>query len=104
LKSEIGWGYIAAIETGRVRDCCPTDEVRIQYDKCQSEILPGPAKTLRWGVKDGTRGADGQLIHDDIILADALVSMLDKLEWMSASPTLVVEPTFSMQRDMDRNY
>jgi len=92
-KSEIGWRFLAIIETGRFRDCCITDEVRIQYDKCQSEILPGPAKTLRWGVKDGTRGADGQLVHDDIILADALTAKLDQLEWMYSSPTLATDYT-----------
>lgn len=90
-KSEIGWGYLAVIETGRLRDCCPTDEVRIQYDKCTSEILPGPAKTLRWGVKDGTRGPDGLIVHDDIILADSLTSELDKLQWMISSPTLMTD-------------
>lgn len=80
-KSEIGYGYLAIIETGRLRDCCPTDEVRIQYSKCQSEIMPGPAHTMRWGVKDGTRGPDGLLVHDDYILADALTAELDALEW-----------------------
>lgn len=98
-KSEIGWGYLAIIETGRFRDCCMTEEVRAQYDKCQSEILPGPAKTLRWGVKDGTRGADGLLIHDDIILADSMCAELDKLQWMISSPTLmtdVIDPLLEM--------
>lgn len=102
-KSEIGWGYIAIIETGRLRDCCPTDEVRIQYDKCQSEILPGPAKTLRWGVKDGTRGPDGRIVHDDIILADALTSELDKLSWMLTSETVIVQGRDVLE-DMDRNF
>lgn len=91
-KSEIGWSFLAIVETGRVRDCCLTDEVRIQYDKCQSEILPGPAKTMRWGVKDGTRGPDGLLVHDDYILADALMTEFDKLPWQITSPTLIVAP------------
>lgn len=90
-KSEMGWGYLAIIETGRFRDCCPSEIVRQQYDKCQSEILPGPAKTLRWGVKDGTRGADGLLVHDDNILADSMTAELDKLVWMSASETLIIQ-------------
>lgn len=102
-KSEMGWGYLAIIETGRFRDCCPTEEVRAQYDKCQSEILPGPAKTMRWGVKDGTRGADGLLIHDDYILADAMTSELDKLPWIISSPTLQTEARDPLA-DMDRNY
>jgi hypothetical protein len=102
-KSEMGWGYLAIIETGRFRDCCPSEIVREQYDKCQSEILAGPAKTLRWGVKDGTRGADGLLVHDDHILADSMTAELDKLQWFISSPTLmtdVLDPLI----EMDRNY
>ena len=103
VKSEIGWGYIAAIETGRVRDCCPTDEVRIQYQHCQSEVLPGPGKTMRWGVKDGTRGPDGLLVHDDIPVADSLVSILDKLQWISQSPTVIVRLPDPL-RGMESNF
>lgn len=102
-KSEIGWSYLAIIETGRFRDCSPSEIVRQQYDKCQSEILQGPAKTLRWGVKDGTRGADGLLVHDDHILADAMTSELDKLVWMVTSPTLYTNAPDPL-RGMDRNY
>jgi hypothetical protein len=91
MKSEIGWGFLAIIETGRFRDCAPSDEVRLQYDACQSEILPGPLKNLRWGVPDGTRAPDGRLIHDDFIMADALVASLDKLAWSVHSPTLIVQ-------------
>ena len=80
-KSEIGWRYLAIIETGRVRDCCPSDAVRAQYQACQSEILPGPGTTLRWGVPEGMRGPDGELIHDDYLMADALTAVLDRLEW-----------------------
>lgn len=89
-KSEIGYGYLAIIETGRLRDCCPTDETRIQYSKCQSEILPGPAHTMRWGVKDGTRGPDGQLVHDDIVVSDALTAALDQLEWSMPFETVII--------------
>ena len=102
-KSEMGWGYLAIIETGRFRDCCPSEIVRQQYDKCQSEILPGPAKTLRWGVKDGTRGADGLLVHDDHILADAMTAELDKLVWMVSSPTLQTEVADVLE-SMDANF
>jgi hypothetical protein len=91
-KSEIGWRFLSIIETGRFRDCCPTDEVRAQYQACRSEILPGPAKTLRWGVPEGLRGPDGELLHDDFILADSLVTLLDRLEWRSPLPPMIVRP------------
>jgi hypothetical protein len=102
-KSELGWGYLAIIETGRFRDCCPTEEVREQYDKCQSEILPGPGKTMRWGVKDGTRGRDGLLIHDEYIITDALTAELDKLTWNISAPALMTEAHDPLA-EMDGNF
>jgi hypothetical protein len=103
-KSEIGWKYIAIIETGRFRDCCPTETVRAQYAACHSEILPGPAHTLRWGVKDGTRGADGALIHDDHILADSLTAILDTLPWHISTPAATVEAGPDLFDEMRDNY
>lgn len=89
-KSEIGYGFLAVINTGRFRDCCPSPDVDKQYEACISEILTGPSKTMRWSVPDGTRDADGLLIHDDHIVTDAMVSILDKLQWIVTSPTLIV--------------
>jgi len=91
-KSELGWRFISIIETGRFRDHVHTDEVRLQYTHCVSEILPGPLQTLRWGVPDGARGPDGELIHDDFLLADALISKLDQLDWRLSLPTVIVQP------------
>lgn len=83
-KSEVGYRYIMVIETGRVRDCVHTAEVHLQYTHVQSEILIGPAKTMRWGVPDGTRDSHtGELIHDDHVTADSLISKLDELEWIA---------------------
>lgn len=90
-KSEIGYAFLGIIDTGRFRDHCHTETVNLQYANCTSEILIGPLKTMRWGVKDGTRGADGLLVHDDYILADALVTQLDLLEWYVPSETKIIE-------------
>jgi hypothetical protein len=90
-KSEIGWRYLAIIESGRFHDPHPSNQVRLQYSHCISEILPGPSKTLRWGVPDGSRGPDGELIHDDYILADALTAILDDLEWSISTEAVFVE-------------
>jgi len=90
VKSETGWRFLSIIETGRFRDPAPSEQVRMQYSRCISEILPGPGRCLRWGVPDGTRGPDGELVHDDFILADALTACLDRLEWhASTSPTFI---------------
>jgi hypothetical protein len=102
-KSEIGYGFLGAIDSGRFRDCAQTEEVREQYQNCTSEILIGPAKTMRWGVKDGTRGADGQLVHDDFILADSLVAELDKLDWSIPFETTIIEQPDVLE-EMDHAY
>lgn len=102
-KSERGYGYLAIIETGRARDCCPSEIVRTQYNKVTSEIMPGPAKTMRWGVKDGTRDQNGELVHDDFITSDSFSVYLDKLEWMLSSPTLISE-AYDPLADMDGNF
>ncbi|MBK8421766.1 hypothetical protein [Candidatus Villigracilis saccharophilus] len=103
VKSEIGYQFLAIINTGRFRDCAPSADVHKQYTACTSEILIGPAKTMRWRVPDGTRDENGLLIHDDYIMADALVSQLDKLQWMVSSPTLMTTPK-DIFKSMDRSY
>jgi len=90
VKSELGYGFLAIIETGRFRDCAPSDQVRLQYQACQTEILPGPQHTMRWGVPEGTRGPDGALIHDDHVIADSLCAVLDRLPWSVITSTLIV--------------
>ena len=66
---------------------------------CRSEILPGPGKTLRWGVPEGSRGADGQLIHDDHVLADSLVAVLDQLDWHFSGSSIQIDGDDPLQRE-----
>lgn len=103
-KSELGYGFIAVIESGRFRDCCQTETVREQYQACQSEIGIGPQKPMKWGVPDGTRGgSDKHLIHDDYITADALTAELDKQEWYLGGETTIIEQPDPLKQ-MDRNF
>lgn len=104
-KSDLGYGFLAIIDTGRFRDCASNAEIIEQYQNCKSEIQIGPAKTMKWGVPDGTRSTttDGHLIYDDYILADALTAQLDKLEWYIQSPTEVIEAEDPLQ-EMDHAY
>lgn len=90
VKSELGYGFLAIINTGRFRDCDPSPETDRQYAACESEILIGPAKTMRWGVPAGRRDEDGHAIHDDIPVTDSLTAILDRLNWTLTSPTLIV--------------
>jgi hypothetical protein len=99
-KSEIGWQFLAIIETGRFKDCALTEIVRLQYDSCTSEILLGPAKTLRWGVPEGSRSPDGSLIHDDHVLADSLVSQLDQLDWHIQSDSIHIDGSNPLNREV----
>jgi hypothetical protein len=94
LKSELGYGFIGIIESGRYREYHPfPDKLRLQMDRCRSEILPGPSKTMRWGVPDGTRdAASGELVHDDDLVTGAMCSLLDKLEWHVSTQPVIVFP------------
>jgi len=61
------------------------------YDN--TEILIGPLKTMRWDVPEGTRDpANGELVHDDYVLADSLVTQLDKLDWTLHTKTTIINP------------
>jgi hypothetical protein len=103
-KSDIGWRFLSIIETGRFCDHAHTDEVRLQYAHCIYEILPGPAKTLRWGVPEGARGPDGGLIHDDFILADSLTAVLDRLDWYLTFGTTIINPPDWLKEIQRRDY
>jgi hypothetical protein len=102
-KSEMGYSLLGIVDTGRLRDHCHTETVREQYAHCRSEILVGPNKTMRWGVKDGTRGMGGQLIHDDYIMADALVTQLDAMDWFVPMETTIIDSP-DVLKEMDNAY
>ena len=99
-KSELGYRFLSIIETGRFSDPNPTDLVRLQYDRCLYEILPGPGKVLRWGVPEGERGPDGSLVHDDFLLADSLVAALDDLPWFPSFHSVFISPTYDPLKDL----
>jgi hypothetical protein len=101
VKSELGWKLLSIIDTGRFRDTTKgeySDQVRLQYTACRSEVLPGPGKILRWGVPEGARGPDGQLIHDDFLLADSLVGILDTLQWVISTAPVIIPGVDPLER------
>ena len=54
-------------------------------------MLEGAEQRMRWGVADGTRdAASGEPVHDDWILSAALCARLEKLDWYTSSPALIV--------------
>jgi hypothetical protein len=92
-KSDLGWSFIATIESGRYKSYSPIDpEMARQLEYCQYVILDGPGKLMRWGVPDGTRDvATGDLVHDDYVLSAALISVLDNETW-GVGDSLVINP------------
>jgi len=105
LKSELGYGFIGIVESGRYREYHPfPDKLRLQLDNCRSEILPGPARLMRWGVPDGTRDQlTGELVHDDDLLTGAMCALLDRLEWSTPLPTVIVPGRDPLER-MDKAF
>jgi hypothetical protein len=91
-KSDLGWDFLAVVETGRYKDYAPQDPTFWQQAKaCQAMVLDGPGKIMRWGVPDGTRDdATGELIHDDLVVSAALIAALDERDWsVSGGPVII---------------
>jgi hypothetical protein len=105
LKSELGYGFIEMIDSGRYREYEPFPEnLRVQMNKCRSEIVPGPAKLMRWGVPDGTRDqASGERVHDDDLMTGAMCHILDALEWHASLKSTWTTPKDPLE-EMDRAY
>jgi hypothetical protein len=103
VKSELGYGFLAIINTGRFRDCVPCAETDRQYAACESEVLTGPARTMRWGVPEGRRDENGLLIHDDIPVTDSLTAVLDRLNWTLHTDTVIIQPPDPLLA-MDANF
>lgn len=93
-KSDLGWAFLALVDSGRLKDHAPaaapcSAELNglhalffNQLAHCHYEIQPGPEKRIRWGVPDGTRNQEtGQLVHDDLVISAALLGVLDRQAW-----------------------
>ena len=88
-KSRLGWDFVAAVEAGRFRlPRSPAGEagrtlerLRAQMRACEGQIGAGEGKPLRWSVPDSARGPDGEALHDDLLIAAALCTSLDRLDW-----------------------
>jgi len=97
-KSDLGWSFLAVVETGRYKEYIDIDPLLAsaicksganqqqafwqRVNNCQMSILEGPGKIMRWGVPDGTRDAvTGELVHDDLLISAALCAVLDACEW-----------------------
>ena len=105
VKSELGYGFIGIVESGRYREYSPfPDELTAQLNHCRSEIVPGPSRLMRWGVPDGARDqSTGDLVHADDLMTGAVCHELDQLEWHIHLPTTWTHPKDPMP-EWDRNF
>jgi hypothetical protein len=107
-KSELGWKFISLLETGRYKEYTYAESDHLlelqeefyrQCKFCTLEILPGPNKTIRWGVPDGTRDpASGELVHDDLVLSAALLAALEDQTFGTAESAVL--PAFDPLKEM----
>jgi hypothetical protein len=77
-KSELGWRFLAAIETGRFQEYADdqAEDTRLfwrQVGACAFTVQAGPAKLMHWSVPD-------PLVHDDLLLSAALCGALDEID------------------------
>jgi hypothetical protein len=115
LKSQLGWGFLAVVDTGRFQDFQPkqpatteagavntlavrmaNEQDRLQFlfqrqlQALSCEVGIGPDKSMKWSVPEGTPDPMGGLLHDDLVISAAMTAILDELDWTpSFSPTLI---------------
>jgi hypothetical protein len=78
-KSELGWNFLALIDSGRFKEYTSdgaedTNWYWRQLAAVEYEVRPGPGKLLRWSVPDPT-------LHDDLVMSAALTAVLDQQDW-----------------------
>lgn len=91
-KSDLGWWFLAAIDSGRVRDYADDgrDDTALywrQLGAVEYEVLEGPGRLMRWSVPSAT-------LHDDLVLSAALLGYLDgsgEVDWRSRRARGVVD-------------
>ena len=94
-KSQLGWDFLAVIDSGRYKEYVPGDAEQAlfwrQLNACQYSITPGIDRKMKWGVPDGMRNTSGEYVHDDLILSAALCAVLDGEVWSVGGEALVVK-------------
>ena len=97
VKSNIGWGFLGIVESGRYRDYLDdqqpaTRQFWHEVETCQYKVRDGPGNLISWGVWE-TPGYDGLVAygHDDLLISAALTAILDIQEWPGTGESYVVE-------------
>ena len=102
-KSDLGWSFLAMVDSGRLKTyACEANVIgrqgelnqkfTQQLEYCQYQIIPGPEKRIRWAVPDGARDpGSGEVLHDDLVICAALLSVLDGKNFSAGGPAVVVK-------------
>jgi hypothetical protein len=97
VKSDLGWGFLGVVETGRYRDYAPdgapeTRQFWYEVESCQRQVRDDPNHTLAWGVWEAV-AYDGLIAygHDDLLVSAALCALLDDAAWPGAAEGAAVE-------------
>ncbi len=97
VKSNLGWGFVGIVESGRYHDYLDdqqpdTRQFWYEVKKCEYEVRAGPGNQIKWGVWE-TPGYDGLIAygHDDLLISAALTSILDDQDWPTVGESFVVE-------------
>lgn len=101
-KSDLGWGFLAVVDSGRFLDYVTQEEGNDdlthlsraffrEVNFCQYTVQAGPDKGIRWGVPDGTRDpANGDLVHDDLLISASFCALLDDGHWQTHLPGVII--------------
>ncbi len=96
VKSELGWEFLAIVETGRYRDYAndgqaDTRQFWYEVEACQYEVAESPSQRMKWGVWESP-AYDGLIArgHDDLLVSAALTAILDKQPWPGTGESVVV--------------
>jgi len=105
VKSRLGWGFLAVIDTGRFQDYLPDKEqseaarlqalFQRQLAAVSYSVSNGPEHFIAWSVPEAARDPESSgLLHDDLVLSAAMVAMLDEQPWSvsSSAPLVIAAP------------
>ncbi|MFZ3069899.1 MAG: hypothetical protein WA110_02085, partial [Anaerolineaceae bacterium] len=121
VKSRLGWGFLAVIDTGRFQDyasggndkagaAIETENERLkrlfqrQLAGVTCQVSPGPEHLIRWGVPEDARDLEtGTLLHDDLVLSAAMVAILDEQTWIKPGQAVLIQAVDPL-KEMDGGF
>ena len=128
VKSRLGWGFLAVIDTGRFQDFRSVHnnysetgqgnplawqmmneqerlqalfQRQLQAVNCEASI--GPERWLKWSVPEGTSDPMGGLLHDDLVISAAMTAILDEQEWHLSLPPQIIQASDPL-KEMDGGF